>query len=120
MSWTGLFDKARGFVKGLLNKPGKLQGLFHKAKSVLGHGLSFLRSEPGKSLTDAVTKFIPSAGQYFDGARKYGSIASNMMSGGLDKKASRFVQHAKQEATIERAQRQKTPWEQEGLRSLFG
>lgn len=90
---------------GLGKKDSNLGGLFNKAKNFVGKGLNFLRSAPVKNVVQSVSQYIPSARSYYDDAKKYGSIASNLMNGGLQKKAERFIKKEKPAPTIERVPR---------------
>lgn len=99
------WSKAKEFLGGLSKRHGT-SGLFHKAKSALSHGMDFLKSKPVKSIVDSISHHVPTARTYFDDAKKYGNIVSNMMNGGLEKKLDRFVKHNKPETTIERVPRQ--------------
>ena len=58
-----------------------------------------------KSVVDSVSQYIPSVRSYYDDAKKYGAIAGNMLSGGLSKKADRFLKKDKVAPTIERVPR---------------
>ena len=90
---------------GLGKKDSNIGGLLNKAKSFVGKGLDFLRSSPVKDVVKSVSQYIPSARSYYDDARKYGSIASNLLNGGLQKKADRFIKKEKAVPTIERVPR---------------
>lgn len=101
----GSWLKSASKYLGLGKKDSPLGGLLNKAKSFVGKGLDFLRSKPVKSVVDSVSEYIPSARSYFDDAKKYGSIASNLLNGGLQKKADRFIKRDKVAPTIERVPR---------------
>lgn len=90
---------------GLGKKNSPIGGLLNKAKSFVGQGLNFLRSAPVKNVVQAVSKFAPTVGDYYKDAKKYGAIASNALSGGLAKKADRFLKKERPEPTIERVPR---------------
>ena len=90
---------------GLGKQSSPLGGLLHKAKSFVGKGLDFLRSAPVKNVVQSVSQYIPSARSYYDDAKKYGSITSNLLNGGLAKKADRFIKKEKAVPTIERVPR---------------
>lgn len=105
--WKGI--KSFGQKLGLGKEVGQLGGLFNKAKSVVGQGMDFLRSKPVKSIVNSLSQYMPSVGEYYNKAKQYGGIASNLMSGGLQDKANRFI---KNPPTIERSQK-KNPFAQE-------
>ena len=89
----GLWNKAKSFLQGLSKKHG-VSGLFQKAKSVIGKGMDILRSKPVKGLVQGLSQYLPTAGTYYNDAKKYGSIVSNLMNGGAERKADRFVKRA--------------------------
>lgn len=91
----------KGFANklGLGKEVGQLGGLFNKAKGYVSQGMDFLRSKPVKSIVNSLSEHMPSVGSFYKDANKYGSIVSNMMRGGLDRKADRFM---KQPPSIER------------------
>ena len=101
----GSLLKSLGEKFGLTKKSSPIGGLFSKAKNWISGGLDFLRSKPVKSVVDSVSQYIPSARSYYDDAKKYGSIASNFLNGGLAKKADRFLKKDKAVPTIERVPR---------------
>lgn len=101
----GSLLKSVGKYLGLGKKDSNFGGLLNKAKSFVGQGLDFLRSKPVKSVVDSVSKYLPTAGQYFNDAKKYGAIASNLLNGGLTKKLDRFVKQERATPTIERVPR---------------
>ena len=89
------FGQKLGLGKGI----GQIGGLFDKAKSAVSQGMDFLRSKPVRNIVGSLSEHMPSVGSFYKDATKYGSIVSNMMSGGLDKKADRFM---KKPPSIER------------------
>jgi hypothetical protein len=105
--WKGI--KSFGQKLGLGKEIGSLGGLLNKGKSMLGKGMDFLRSAPVKGIVKSLSEYMPSVGDYYNKAKQYGSIASNLMSGGLGEKANRFI---KNPPTIERSQK-KNPFAQE-------
>lgn len=100
----GLFEKAKQFATklGLGKHVSQLGGLFHKARKFVTGGLDLLKSAPIKSLVQNISQFAPSVGGYYNDAKKYGGIVSNLMNGGLEKKIDRFIKHP---TTIERQPR---------------
>ena len=101
----GSWLKSASKYLGLNKKDSPLGGLFQKAKSFVGKGVDFLRSAPVKNIVQSVSQYIPSARSYYDDAKRYGSIASNMLNGGLAKKADRFIKKEKAIPSIERVPR---------------
>jgi ribosomal protein S17E len=102
--FASLFNKAKGWAQKLgLNKHvSNFSNMFNKAKHVVNNTMDILRSSPIKSLVNKVSEYIPSAGSYYNDAKKYGGIVSNLMSGGLEEKPKRFIKHP---PSIERNQK---------------
>lgn len=99
--------KSAARVFGLGKQARDFSGLVNKARSVIGTGMNFLRSAPVKSIVKSISEHIPTVGQYYNDAKKYGAIASNLLNGGVDRKIDRFARQGKSEApTIERVPRQ--------------
>ena len=117
--FSGLWNKAKSFLGGLTKKH-NINGLFTKAKNLVNNGMSFLHSKPVKNVMESVSQYLPSAGSFYNDAKKYGAITSNMMSGGLDKKFDRFIKHKKEEPTIERVPRQELSRQPNMFNDMFG
>ena len=100
----GDFLKRASKSLGLGKQYGALSGLFQKARGLVNTGMNFIKSEPVRNLIGSISKAHPTAGQFFNDAKKYGSIVSNLMNGGLEKKIDRFIQQNNKPSapTIER------------------
>lgn len=86
----GELFKRLGSSLGLTKNSSPIGGLLNKAKGWVSSGLDYLRGKPVKNIIDKVSEYLPSARSYYDSAKKYGAIASNLLSGNaLGKKADR-------------------------------
>lgn len=113
------WNKAKDLFSNLGKKHG-IPGIFNKAKHFVNTSMDFLKSKPVKNVMESVSKYLPSAGSFYNDAKKYGAITSNMMSGGLDKKLDRFIKHNKTEPSIERVPRQELARNSNMFGDVFG
>ena len=103
--FAGLWKQAKGFAHklGLGKHVHNFSNLLSKAKHFVGHGMEILKSSPVKNLVGRIAEHAPTVGSYYNDAKKYGSIVSNLMNGGFEKKIDRFI---KQPPSIERVRQQ--------------
>ena len=98
--FAGLWKSIKGAATklGLGKHVQNFSGLVNKARHVVGHGMEILKSAPVKNLVSHIAEHAPTVGSFYNDAKKYGAIVSNLMNGGFEKKAERFMK----QPTIER------------------
>ena len=99
--FAGLWKQAKGFAHklGLGKHVHNFSNFVNKARHAVGHGMEILKSAPVRNLVGHIAEHAPTVGSYYNDAKKYGSIVSNLMNGGFEKKIDRFI---KQPPSIER------------------
>lgn len=89
----GFFNSIWNGVKsafGSKNSAG-VSGFANKAKNLISTGLSALNSKTGKSLIGVASRFIPGIDDGVKSLKKYGHQAQNLMNGGAEQMAERYI-----------------------------
>ena len=94
MFWKSLVNFGKQALGGLNKSGGGIGGLLNKAKSFVSNGLSALSSKPAKSIINAVSQYIPGAGDAYASLKKYGHMANNLLNGGADKAGERYIKQS--------------------------